>query len=390
MKTLVLHIGMAKTGTSAIQNSLGLGSAALREQGVVCAPWKPFNHSFDFTVLCMHDPKKSFFYQQQSPVEDDAWWEKLDSLRRQWTSLFESVDEGTVIVSAENLTRLSPAEIRCLLEWVTPHFDRVRAIAYVRDPLKSLRSQWEQDVKEVQEPIDAQSLLRGTKQRMGYRFLACWSSALGAENLLVRKFDPVAFYQGNLIADFFHALGLDAPGECVVGEVEKNQSLGPEGTAFLLALNSRYPQYRDGAYNPQRGLARRLHLFYSAMRKVSTEPLQLDIRFDEEEAARFNRKIQFLNQFLGEEACYSEVVATEETTRLPGFADISADYLVDLVNELAHLTENFAERNDELEAENRCLRECLKMAEPAEPEEPEEPEESEESEESEETEDSDG
>ncbi|MDG2326795.1 MAG: hypothetical protein P8L70_08700, partial [Halioglobus sp.] len=60
MKKLVLHIGMAKTGTSSIQETLGLGSEQLAEQDVYYAPWKPYNHSFMFTALFLRDPQKSF------------------------------------------------------------------------------------------------------------------------------------------------------------------------------------------------------------------------------------------------------------------------------------------------------------------------------------------
>ncbi len=356
MKTLVLHIGMAKTGTSAIQNSLGLACAALRERRIFCAPWKPFNHSFDFTVLFMGEPRKSFFYKQLSPIDEDSWQRQLERLRLQWQSLFESADNGTWIVSAENLTRLSPAEIRRLQEWVAPYFDEVRAIAYVRDPLKALKSQWEQNVKEIQEPIDAQSLLARTKERMGYRFLQCWSGTLGADNLILRKFDPAAFHNESLLDDFFYALGLELPPEAAITDVESNQSLGPEGTAFLLELNNRYPQYLDGAYNPQRGLARRLHLFYRALRKAGSAPLELDLHFSEEEAERYNRKIRSLNQFLPDGAGFPEVEPDSGVTRLPGVDDISIDYVVSMVNELALLADDFVDRKEHLEKDNRRLK----------------------------------
>ena len=355
MKTLVLHIGMAKTGTSTIQNSLGQASAALRERGISCAPWQPFNHSFDFTVMFMDEPKKSFLYKQLSPIDDGAWADRLHQLREKWRGLFEQVVDGTCIVSAENLPRLSASEIQQLQEFAAPYFDRLRAIVYVRDPLKAIRSQWEQDVKELREPMSGEEVLQRTKIRMGYRFLERWATCLGRENLTVRKFDPAAFHNGSLLDDFFHALGLQGLTEDVVEEVESNQSLGPEGAAFLLALNGRYPQYKDGAYNPQRGLARRLHLFYRAMRKASSGPLALDLHFDEEEAARFNRKVQVINQYLDDADGFAPVEPSPEETRLPGASAIDTDYYVELVNELSLLVEHFADRADQLAAENGHL-----------------------------------
>ncbi len=368
MKTLVLHIGMAKTGTSSIQNSLGRASEALRERGVTCAPWKPFNHSFDFTVLFLQDPTKSFFYKQQSPITDEDWARELQQLRQRWIDLFSAMKAGTCIISAENLTRLSPAEIQSLQAFVAPYFDRVRAIAYVRDPLKSLKSQWEQDVKELQEPMTAQALLRRTKQRLGYAFLRKWGECLGADNLVVRKFDPAVFHNGSLMEDFFHALGIDGLGETTVEKLESNQSLGANGTAFLLAFNSRYPQYLNGAINPQRGLARRLHLFYEAMRAAGDHPLNLQVRFDAEEAQRFNRKIAGLNELLGDGNGFAPVDASAEQTLLPDPGAIETEYVVEMVNELARLVDTFASRADELEADNNRLRALLEAAKKEPPE----------------------
>ncbi|KAA1194522.1 hypothetical protein F0M18_03600 [Pseudohalioglobus sediminis] len=362
MKTLVLHIGMAKTGSTTIQNSLGSASAALAQEGIVCAPWQPYNHSFDFTVLFMQNPKKSFLYKQLSPIDDEAWESELQCLRQQWTGLFSGITEGTCIVSAENLTRLSRDEIEQLRLFVDPYFDCVRAIAYVRDPLKSLKSQWEQDVKEMQQPVDAETLLQGTKQRMGYRFLERWMESVGEENLVLRRFDPAAFHNGSLLDDFFHALDLPSPADIALEEVSSNQSLGADGVAFLLELNSRYPQYKDGAYNPDRGLARRLHLFYQALRKASRQPLSMVLQFDEEEAARFNRKVGILNRFLSAEDAFSEVQASAEKTQLPSADAIPPEYYVELVNEMAQLIDTFADRNDALVAENKRLSEMLAAA----------------------------
>ena len=228
-----------------------------------------------------------------------------------------------------------------------------------RDPLKAIRSQWEQDVKELREPMTGEEVLQRTKLRMGYRFLERWAACLGPENFTVRKFDPAAFHNGNLLDDFFHALGLEGLAEDALQEVESNQSLGPEGTAFLLAMNSRYPQYKDGAYNPQRGLARRLHLFYRAMRNASREPLALDLHFDEEEAARFNRKVAVINQFLDDAEAFASVEASAEKTRLPEASAIDTGYFVELVNELSRLVEHFADRADQLAAQNSQLQALL-------------------------------
>lgn len=346
MKRLVLHLGMAKTGTSSIQDTLGASHVELRKQGVIYPPRKPYNHSYQFSVLFMDRPENSLYHKQLSPISEDAWQRELERLREQWRSLFQSFSGGTCIVSAENLPRLSTEEIQRLWQFVEPFFDEIVAVAYIRHPLTAIKSQWEQDVKELSQPLSGEDLLRRTKQRISYRFLQRWSTVLGRENVLVRPFDRNAFRNGNLLDDFLHCAGVDTCLDSDIKEAQSNHSLGPDGTAFLLAFNSRYPQYSEGKYNPERGLASRLHLFYGAMRQASSERLGMKICFDQTEAETLNEKIRYVNEFLAEGDRFPQVEASVEKTRLPDPASVNPDYYVRLVNELAHLVDQFAEHSE--------------------------------------------
>ena len=335
---------MAKTGTSSIQDTLGSGAEQLRGRGVYYAPWKPFNHSFTFSVLFLEEPKKSFYYKQLSPITDKAWARELLRLKNQWQNFFTSFEQGTCIVSAENLGRLSASEIDGLKDFVSPWFDEVRVVAYVREPLKALRSKWEQDVKELREPLTGQELLTRTKRQLNYRFFERWVEVFSLEQFVLRRFQPDRFVGGNLLSDFFYAAAIELDAELDLPEMESNQSLGEEGTSLLLAMNARYPLYTETQYNPERGMVRRQHLFYKAMRESGAKPLDFKVRFNETEAQSFNLKIQFLNSLLPEEDCFDEVNATNELTRLPDSSTIPVEYVVELVNGLAHLADDMADR----------------------------------------------
>ena len=349
MKKLVLHIGMAKTGTSTIQETLGQAAAQLQEQGIFYAPWKPFNHSFSFTVLFLKQPEKSFYYKQLAPISDEDWASELERLAQQWEAFFSSAQSGSWVISAENLGRLTEEGLAALRAFVQPFFDEIRVVAYVRDPLHALRSKWEQDVKELREPMSPQALLARTKKQLTYRFFQRWIEGFGEENFILRRFDPGRFEGGNLVADFFAAAGLSLDNKLAPPEKESNQSLGVEGVSLLLAMNSRYPLYRDNQYNADRGLARRQHLFYRAMRQSGASPLSLDVKFDEDEARRFNRKIAFLNSLLPAGEGFDKVVASDEPTVLPSVDNIPADYAVELVNKLSQLVDQMADRTDHLQ-----------------------------------------
>ena len=349
MKKLVLHIGMAKTGTSSIQDTLGHGAEQLREQGVYYAPFKPYNHSFKFSVLFLGNPRKSFYYKPLSPISDEAWEQELQRLRQQWQNFFASFDQGTCVISAENLGRLSEQEIAALKAFVCPFFDQVRVVAYVRQPLQAIKSKWEQDVKELREPMSAQELLSRTKRQLTYRFFERWLEAFGREHFVLRRFEPSKFHGGDLMSDFLHAADIALEADLELPKMESNQSLGAEGTGFLLAMNGRYPLYRDNEPNDERGMVRRQHLFYRAMRQSGASPLKMDVRFDEDEAQRFNGKIRFLNSLLPEGEGFDEVQPSEQSTVLPGAESVSADYAVELINNLSHLVDQMADMTEHLQ-----------------------------------------
>lgn len=339
MKRLVLHIGMEKTGTSTIQDFLGHHSKALAQCYVFTPDWRPFNHSYDFTTLFMDSPGDSFLYKKSAPISDEDWEELLATHAARWREGFTSFDEGTYIISAENLFRCSRSEIQRIAEFAGPHFDLVEALVYVRNPVASIRSQWEQRVKQMDGPDSGEALLEKVKKGISFDFIARWGEILGNDNFYIRNFDKAVTRHENLAQDFLEALGLP-PYEAELQEGQSaNTSLGHEGTAFLLAYNAKYPLFRDGALNTERGLSKHIDLLYRAMRAVKTAKLDFEVRFTASEASAVNQQIALLNERLPDDARFAPVAASAEKTRLPSPDDIATSYHVELVNELSRLLE---------------------------------------------------
>lgn len=350
VKRLLLHLGMAKTGTTSLQETLGRNRKKLKSLGVIYPSVKPYNHSFKFQVLFKDSPQDSFHYKQLAPDSDEQWQKELDLLRRQWVDTFTSFDEGVCVISAENLPGMKEKEIERLLNFVQPHFDRISAIVYVREPRESLRSHWEQDVKESLGELSGEALLQRAKSRLSYGFLDRWSAVLGRDKMTVRPFDADKFHGGSLLADFFHYGDLGDYPELNIQERQSNQSLGPEGASFLQAFNRRYPQFVDGKLNPDRGLAGRMHLLYGSMRSIRSDRLNFEICFTAREASRINAQIATLNAYLAEEDRFEEVQATDQITDLPDPASLSSEYYLDLINQLCHKIDEFANVNESLGA----------------------------------------
>lgn len=335
MKKLVLHIGMAKTGTSSIQDSLGNASASLQDAGVIYPPEQPFNHSYTFSVIFKTSPRDSIYFKRLGALSDEEVQAEIDRLKQGWTRLFESRPEGTFIVSAESLSGMTRTEVEKVREFTSRFFDRVQVLVYVRHPTTAIRSQWEQNVKSLDRDLTPRELLALTKRRYNYNFLSSWISAFGSDNITVRPFDRRAFRNGELIDDFLYSAGVADLADTPLSPRESNQSLGREGAAFLMEFNKRYPKFADDSPNEARGLARRQNLFYHILREVPAKPLDMEICFNSEEAEAINEQIRQVNRFIAAEHRFAEVIASEEETDLPDAGEISTDYYVELINAFA-------------------------------------------------------
>lgn len=334
MKMLVIHAGMAKTGSSSIQESLWEARRQLAGQGIYYPGWEPSNHSFELSALFRTEQKSGFLYRQLSPITDEDWAAHLETLLERWQAFFQQADAGTFIMSAESLEHFHAEELQALVDFAGDGFDRVSVVVYVRHPCSSISSRFEQAVKQLREPADPNQLLIAAKKQARFDTLRRWRKVRGITDIIVRPFDRAQFPQGNLLDDFFTALGLPTGARPLPDEAA-NTSLGRNAVAFLLLHNANFPLYTDAGPNPQRGLSRRQDLLFRLMRSVKDDPLALDIRFDADEARQINAEIAFVNEFLASGAAFAPVSSSEEPTQLPAAGDVSIAFLSALVNTLA-------------------------------------------------------
>jgi hypothetical protein len=334
MKRLVIHAGMAKTGSSSIQESLWRAREQLAARGVYYPDWQPFNHSYELSALFRSNPRSGFLYRQLSPIDDVGWSRELARLRGRWEAFLQQGQTGTYLISAESLEHFRAAELQALVDFAATGFDRLQVIVYVRHPRSAISSRFEQAVKQLREPADPHALLTAAKQQARFGLLRRWQAVRGVDELVVRPFDRSCFPDGQLVSDFLHALDLAQSVETIPAQTA-NTSLGYNAVAFLLGHNARLPLYTGKGPNPERGLSGRQELFFRLIRAAQDKPLSLDIRFTDDEAREINREIDFVNGFLPPESPFAPVQPSDGATELPAPGDVSPEFLSDLVNALA-------------------------------------------------------
>jgi hypothetical protein len=220
MRRCFLHIGMNKTGSTAIQSAfqtLDTDTTAYLQLGHA-------NHSPALVTL-FHAGRADYHLNVRARVTprqmEDRAARLRDALQDQLTG-----SRKTMVISGEGLSNtFGPEDAARMIDVLRPHFDEIRAIAYVREPVSYLRSAFQQVVKDNAASFDLARLYPDYARRLGP-----WEGCLGRDNMDYVLFDRTVFKGGDLLEDFAARIGVDwrpEPPETV------NEALSAEVLAIL-------------------------------------------------------------------------------------------------------------------------------------------------------------
>lgn len=223
-KTLTLHIGHFKTGTTALQVFLQRSGRFLAKNGL------------QYPDVWMHNAKHSAFafsiyraagidrlmYDYGDPTPPERMWADL------FDRVMQSPEPGT-IVSSEEFMRLGgfPAAQSILGRILDsrPAGLRIRAIAYLRPPAAAVTSWYNQLVKMSFPVADLNAAMGSDLEAVHFDYrlaIEPWQRLLGPENVIVRPYirDPAA--PDALHRDFMAQFGVTLPKDFVKIERDPN------------------------------------------------------------------------------------------------------------------------------------------------------------------------
>lgn len=229
MKTLYLHIGTPKTGTSTIQYFCRLNEEFLLRHGL-CYPDLGFrfpgigqNRNAYFLSHKIYDDAKNRLPEAEAE-EQEKGFVKLEKLFARYNRVVIS-DEHLWNEKEIDTHRL--AQIRERMEKVGV---TVKVIVYLRRQEQVIQSYWAQQVKEGMQLSFSEYI---DKEKYRYfqldyqKRLQEFADALGRENIIVRCYEK-GQYQGTgktIISDFLNIFDIEITEECRDSDVSKNASL---------------------------------------------------------------------------------------------------------------------------------------------------------------------
>ncbi len=207
MKTLYLHIGSPKTGTTSIQNVFTRNRAALAEMGVFYPPTFAARQAHHDLAWAM---RNKFGLARQSGIQPGA---SLDEIAEELVSAVCQSPAPAAVVSSEaffHLGRQSRKALQLLRRVFSPF--EVRIVVYLRRQDLFFESNYAQNVKAGayhRDPPETRFLATLEQQWLCYdRLLRPWEQAFGRENIVLRVFERAQLQGGDAVTDFLHVLGL--------------------------------------------------------------------------------------------------------------------------------------------------------------------------------------
>lgn len=229
-RTLTIHIGAPKTGSSYVQRLLyDNRQALLRDQGILYpeVSLRGFGHH-DLAFLTGGG------YPDWAIPQDRP----LEALQADLHKAV-SAHDGSIVLSSENFYLFpDPAQLKHLLLQTGASTGReIHILVYIRRQDDAHESWYNQTVK-------AQGAAHTIDECINRHFglwdyharLERWAAAFGAGSLRVRRFHPAAFSGGSLRGDFLQQAGIVEQGLTLPPE-EVNWSLNRDLLAFQRLLN---------------------------------------------------------------------------------------------------------------------------------------------------------
>lgn len=300
---LILHIGQEKTGTTALQHGLYLNEAVLNQHGFC------LSHTIDSTnnrglVVCFQKNPDIYF-----TLNDLTSPEALDSFRNKTLADFQAEvetltkDYHTLIVTSEHFqSRLTqPSSIAQLSECLNGLFDEIEVVCYFRRQDSKVSSAYSTHIRAGGTgsfTTHLENAKRRTNGNFNYLYFANkWTTHFASSRFLARAFSRDGLEGGDIIVDFFSALGApQVAHDLQTPAGEQNVSLSRRGLALLRRTNRLFPRFRNGRESK---IHRLINGAISTSRWAQYGP-KLDVsQFDPEFMSHFQKRNQrFVKKYM--------------------------------------------------------------------------------------------
>jgi hypothetical protein len=266
-REILVHAGLSKTGTTSIQANCQRHRQHLLERGIVYPQFlfgdRPFTtHSIPVTASITASPGKyGLRLGQRFPGQADS---VIAACKEQLDNLLVASRGDVLVLSTELIAAYEEPDMRTLLEYLQPHADRVRVVAYIRSPESALESLLQERLK-AGAVVDAAALVGRVRQQ-------CQNLQQGfGDDLELKNFHDALRHPRGLVGSFLALLGLEEGAMQGLEWRSKNERLSMEAFRLMSAINLQFPARQQDAHQ----IARRPHDL-DVLGRLPGQPFQLE------------------------------------------------------------------------------------------------------------------
>jgi hypothetical protein len=258
MKTVYIHIGTFKTGTTSIQHFLKDNRKALERRGVYIPSTKILaHHTLPLSLIKKYSNWRGG-WREFDGGPDEIWGTLVEEI--------EATDCEKVLVSSESFCDLVNENCRAKSEFFAEYLKKrlkaydVKIICYLRSIEPYLRGVYQESIKITSATVslaDEIDILfrRDSIHTKPSIYLDFYAQIFGEENILVREYSSDSLLEGDSVKDFLNIFGCSDLYEAG-GEIRSNPSLSGKQISYKRALNA----YAPDSYPLHQELATLLHL----------------------------------------------------------------------------------------------------------------------------------
>ena len=221
MKQLILHIGLHKTGSTAIQTAL----KGYNKNKVRSIAFKEENHSIPMYTIFSEKRYNYHIWKKAGISNEDIDKKKIAYLNILMNE-FKNQKAETLIISAEDLSVLGDYEVKKLSEFLTAQQITSRIICYVRDPLSWAVSASQEMTKNGNGTPNLDNFFKSRIQK--------YIKYFGKENIKVFDYQKSTEIEKSIVSHFSRELSIDLKEP----HYNVNESLNPLQFSLIKNLNN--------------------------------------------------------------------------------------------------------------------------------------------------------
>jgi len=343
VKRIILHIGLPKTGTSSIQQSLYENQALLTSYRMSYPVFEGINHA-DINMCFVPDRLQEYYNIVNDRIETSS----IEHHKSEYAAFLKreisKKRPKTVIISTESLFKKFDITFIEYLKAITNRNVELTVLCYVRDPVDWIKSASQQMIKYPK--VTTNEDFRELVGERGIKSFEWWVSTVGADHINVFSLETARQHSGGLISHFYQQLGV----ENIDGLIEprwENETISLEAACLIQYINKKVPLYVGTCFNTEQGRAQNDTNMLFDIGQIKFERPISKRKQDVERAEKFRRylKTQFGIEYpivnIGDEcdepAYMSEAVKHDILKRKPMMSKTIAGLVDEFLAQCSHM-----------------------------------------------------